>query len=56
MNGEADASVPVSWTASNFSPSNPTADNDITYTVQRSDDGGSTWGTPAGTCSGDLNM
>jgi hypothetical protein len=50
----SNASVPLSWSASSFSPSNPTLDNDIAYTVQRSSNGGSTWGTPAGTCSGTI--
>ena len=50
----SDTSVPLSWSASSFSPSNATADGDITYTVQRSDDGGSSWDTPAGSCNGSL--
>jgi hypothetical protein len=46
----SDASVPLSWSASSFSPSNSALDNDITYTVQRSSNGGSTWGDAAGSC------
>src|SRR5207247_10388474 len=52
---QSPVSVPVSWDASHVGSGNAGADAQITYSIDRSTDGGSTWSSAGGTCSGNVS-
>ncbi len=41
----------VTWTASTVTPSSPALNAQVTYVVERSSNGGSSWGAAGGTCA-----
>ncbi len=44
----------IAWTAVKLSPDNPSLDGQVTYAVQRSSNGGATWGATNSSCAGTL--
>ncbi len=52
--GQPSVSVPVNWDASHVASGDPALDAQVTYSVERSANGGATWGPAGGTCSGTL--
>ena len=44
----------IAWTAVTLSPDSPSLDTQVTYVVERSSDGGSTWHATSNTCAGTL--